>query len=88
MCGITGFLDIDNHHEAQELDDRVVRMAATLAHRVPDDQGTWVDPAAGIALGSRRLAIIDVSPDGHQPIRSASGHLWTVLMLQPWLDAH
>ena len=48
-------------------------MTATLAHRGPDDQGTWVDPAAGIALGSRRLAIIDVSPDGHQPMCSTSG---------------
>jgi asparagine synthase (glutamine-hydrolysing) len=73
MCGLTGFLDVDNRHDAQELHHRVTRMARTLAHRGPDDQGTWADPAAGIALGSRRLAIIDVSPDGHQPMRSTSG---------------
>ena len=73
MCGLTGFLDVDNHHDTRELEDRVGRMAASLAHRGPDDQGIWVDPVAGIALGSRRLAIIDVSPDGHQPMRSASG---------------
>jgi asparagine synthase (glutamine-hydrolysing) len=73
MCGLTGFLDVDNRHDAQELNDRVARMAATMAHRGPDDQGIWADPASGVALGSRRLAIIDVSPDGHQPMRSASG---------------
>jgi asparagine synthase (glutamine-hydrolysing) len=73
MCGLTGFLDVDNRHDATELNHRVARMAATLAHRGPDDQGIWADPATGIALGSRRLAIIDVSPDGHQPMRSASG---------------
>jgi asparagine synthase (glutamine-hydrolysing) len=73
MCGLAGFLDVGNRRGVQDMQDRVGRMTATLAHRGPDDQGTWVDPAAGIALGSRRLAIIDVSPDGHQPMRSASG---------------
>src|SRR4029453_72859 len=73
MCGLAGFLDVGNRRGVQDMQDRVGRMTATWAHRGPDDQGTWVDPAAGIALGSRRLAIIDVSPDGHQPMRSASG---------------
>ena len=73
MCGLAGFLDVGNRLDAREMNERVTRMAVTLAHRGPDDQGTWVDPVAGIALGSRRLAIIDVSPDGHQPMRSASG---------------
>lgn len=73
MCGLAGFLDVANDRDADELHHVVGDMARTLAHRGPDDQGTWVDPGAGIALGSRRLAIIDVSPDGHQPMRSASG---------------
>jgi asparagine synthase (glutamine-hydrolysing) len=73
MCGLTGFLDARNRRDADELLERVAGMTVTLAHRGPDDQGTWADPDAGIALGSRRLAIIDVSPDGHQPMRSASG---------------
>jgi Glutamine amidotransferase domain len=51
----------------------VVEMTDTIAHRGPDDEGAWVDPLAGTALGSRRLAIIDLSPNGHQPIQSASG---------------
>jgi asparagine synthase (glutamine-hydrolysing) len=52
----------------------VVRcMAATLHHRGPDDAGTWVDPADGVALGHRRLSVLDLSPLGHQPMHSASG---------------
>ena len=48
-------------------------MSATLAHRGPDDEGVWMDPAAGIAMGHRRLSIVDLSPAGHQPMVSASG---------------
>lgn len=53
--------------------DLVGRMAATLRHRGPDDGGTWVDAAAGLALGHRRLAVLDLSPAGHQPMVSACG---------------
>ncbi|TMI98287.1 MAG: asparagine synthetase B, partial [Bacillati bacterium ANGP1] len=48
-------------------------MAATLTHRGPDDSGTWVDATAGIALGFKRLAIIDLSPTGRQPMVSMDG---------------
>ena len=73
MCGLAGYFDTASQRVAGDMHERVARMAATLVHRGPDDQGTWVDPEVGIALGSRRLAIIDVSPDGHQPMVSASG---------------
>jgi len=49
---------------------RLGRMTDTLVHRGPDDQGAWVDAQAGIALGHRRLSIIDLSPAGHQPMWS------------------
>ncbi len=51
----------------------VTRMTDTLALRGPDDGGVWVDPRSGIALGHRRLSILDLSPLGHQPMVSASG---------------
>ena len=73
MCGVTGFLDTSNDLSCEDLRDIVNRMAATLYRRGPDDSGEWVDPQAGIALGFRRLAIIDLTPTGHQPMISASG---------------
>jgi asparagine synthase (glutamine-hydrolysing) len=51
----------------------VARMADQLVHRGPDDSGVWVDRQAGIAFGHRRLSILDLSPDGHQPMHSESG---------------
>ena len=51
----------------------VLVMADTLRHRGPDDRGAWADPAAGIALGHRRLSVVDLSPLGHQPMLSACG---------------
>lgn len=48
-------------------------MASCLLHRGPDDHGSWEDPAAGVALAHRRLAIIDLSHHGHQPMVSRNG---------------
>jgi asparagine synthase (glutamine-hydrolysing) len=48
-------------------------MADTLLHRGPDTDGVWVDERAGVGLGFRRLAILDLSPQGHQPMRSTDG---------------
>ena len=45
-------------------------MTDAIVHRGPDDRGTWVDEAAGLALGFRRLAVLDLSPSGHQPMLS------------------
>jgi|HubBroStandDraft_1064217.scaffolds.fasta_scaffold00849_9 asparagine synthase (glutamine-hydrolysing) len=72
MCGITGFID-GSTAGVSDLRSCVERMADQLVHRGPDDSGTWVDTATGIALGFRRLAILDLSAAGHQPMLSASG---------------
>ncbi|HEY9874069.1 MAG TPA: asparagine synthase (glutamine-hydrolyzing) [Candidatus Obscuribacterales bacterium] len=73
MCGIAGFLDLSCQLESDRLQATVVQMANTLIHRGPDDGGTWVDASSGIALGHRRLSIVDLSPQGHQPMLSANG---------------
>ena len=72
MCGLVGWLAPPGSDPA-ELDAAVDRMAATLVHRGPDDAGRWTDAAAGVALGFRRLSILDLSPAGHQPMLSADG---------------
>jgi len=72
MCGLTGFVPAAGR-TADELTCVVRRMCDAIAHRGPDDAGEWIDAESGVALGFRRLAIIDVSPAGHQPMVSASG---------------
>ena len=73
MCGFVGFIGAPGMLDADALERLAARMAARLESRGPDDAGTWVSPSAGIALGHRRLAIIDLSAAGHQPMISASG---------------
>jgi asparagine synthase (glutamine-hydrolysing) len=73
MCGITGFLSLPGRLSETEAETTARIMADAIARRGPDSAGTWADPEAGIAFGHRRLAIIDLSPAGHQPMASASG---------------
>jgi asparagine synthase (glutamine-hydrolysing) len=73
MCGITGFFDPSRDSSKQVLDQTVTSMAAAIAHRGPDGHGIWTDETSGLALGHRRLAIIDLSEDGAQPMASANG---------------
>ncbi|MEZ5665408.1 MAG: asparagine synthase (glutamine-hydrolyzing) [Burkholderiaceae bacterium] len=70
MCGLTGFWRLASR---TGLDDVAGRMSNAIIHRGPDDAGTWADEASGVALGHRRLAIIDLSAAGHQPMHSVSG---------------
>src|SRR5882762_7630281 len=72
MCGIAGFFRPAGLATATVQSD-LHGMSAKLSHRGPDDSGNWVDATAGIALGHRRLSILDLSPAGHQPMVSASG---------------
>ena len=73
MCGLAGFVESRGGGDQSELEALASRMADALQHRGPDDKGVWADPEVGIALGFRRLSILDLSPAGHQPMFSASG---------------
>lgn len=73
MCGLTGVFDPAPRTGQETFEQHITRMTQTIHHRGPDDSGIWVDAKAGIGLGFRRLAILDLSPQGHQPMTSASG---------------
>ncbi|MDQ1509714.1 MAG: hypothetical protein QOG50_1558 [Actinomycetota bacterium] len=73
MCGIAGFVDLRAARTAGELSEIATRMATALLHRGPDDAGVWVEPESGVALGFRRLSVIDLTPTGAQPMVSADG---------------
>lgn len=66
MCGIAGIVGNADR-------SAITSMTQVLAHRGPDDVGTWVSDTHGVALGHRRLSIIDLSPAGHQPMATADG---------------
>ncbi len=72
MCGIAG-LWFPSPTPAHQLQISAQAMAAALAHRGPDGAGVWCEPQAGLALAHRRLAILDLSPAGQQPMASATG---------------
>ena len=72
MCGLVGLWlstvtphSLDIHHSAS-------LMASALKHRGPDDAGVWADPTIGLAFAHQRLAVLDLSPAGHQPMASST----------------
>jgi asparagine synthase (glutamine-hydrolysing) len=71
MCGIVGF--VDQGLDRRQLEPTLIKMREKLLHRGPDDAGSWLDEERGIALGFRRLSILDLSPTGHQPMESPCG---------------
>ncbi|MHB8813054.1 MAG: asparagine synthase (glutamine-hydrolyzing) [Steroidobacteraceae bacterium] len=73
MCGLVGFVGSTGASSQAALTALAARMSARLAHRGPDDEGFWVDTHCGVALGHRRLSIIDLSSHGAQPMCSHSG---------------
>ena len=74
MCGIAGILGFTDGFAVDEA--IVTRMRDTLTHRGPDDGGSWHDAAGRCALGHRRLAIVDLSSAGHQPMSNEDGTVW------------
>ena len=72
MCGIAGCIEL-RADSLDALKARARAMADAIAHRGPDDHGVWVSERLGVALAHRRLSIVDLSAQGHQPMHSASG---------------
>ena len=70
MCGICGILNLSGEPIPHKY---IKSMSDALAHRGPDDEGLYVD--VNIALGHRRLAILDLTPAGHQPMVSEDGNI-------------
>ncbi len=96
MCGVAGFYQIaPGGFDRAEAAVRVSRMAQAIHHRGPDSGGDWIDAEAGVALGHRRLAIVDLSQAGHQPMISAAdrfvisynGEIYNHLDLRARLEA-
>ena len=71
MCGLAGI--VGGSFSLDRFKCTLNRMGDVIAHRGPDDFGTWLDPGACVGLVHRRLSIVDLSPAGHQPMISASG---------------
>lgn len=69
MCGIAGIATWRSEPVSR---GELLQMTNAIEHRGPDDSGSWFEDSFGIALGHRRLSIIDLSPQGHQPMASAS----------------
>ncbi|MGC8651390.1 MAG: asparagine synthase (glutamine-hydrolyzing) [Minisyncoccia bacterium] len=76
MCGITGIYIVNNPSEIQK--DTLIKMRDSLIHRGPDDSGLYISPDKKLGLGFRRLAIIDLSAAGNQPMSNEDQTLWLI----------
>jgi asparagine synthase (glutamine-hydrolysing) len=72
MCGIAGF-SLPRPDRFPELERLAERMGAVIAHRGPDAAGAWADSSLGVSVAHQRLAVLDLSTAGQQPMHSASG---------------
>ncbi|HEU0098279.1 MAG TPA: asparagine synthase (glutamine-hydrolyzing) [Allosphingosinicella sp.] len=78
MCGIAGYIGGRFDQGGQGARAVLARMTGAIAYRGPDSAGAWLEPEHKVALGHRRLAILDLSPAGEQPMTSPSGRYVTV----------
>lgn len=78
MCGIAGFLNQNTSWSPEAAQDVLKNMGMQIAHRGPDDAANWFEPDMQLGFSHRRLAIVDLSPAGKQPMQSASGRYMIV----------
>jgi len=79
MCGIAGIFHLTPHREPpprEETAAALLRLTRAQVHRGPDDEGLWQSPDGRVALGQRRLSIIDLSPAGRQPMANEDESIW------------
>ncbi|MFC7518367.1 asparagine synthase (glutamine-hydrolyzing) [Herbaspirillum sp. GCM10030257] len=95
MCGIAGLLHSSTVRDIGQNNAILRKMTDSLSHRGPDDAGYWHDATHGIGLGHRRLSVVDLSPNGHQPMLSGSaryiivfnGEIYNYLQLRAELES-
>jgi len=95
MCGIVGFVS-SSVLSKEDISSRITSMSSKLSHRGPDDSGFWLDNNNQIALGHKRLSILDLSSAGHQPMKSLSdkfvivfnGEIYNHLMLREEINTN
>ncbi|MDA9866930.1 asparagine synthase (glutamine-hydrolyzing) [Gammaproteobacteria bacterium] len=95
MCGIAGFITINNF-TGHEIKTIINNMSSTLSHRGPDNTGYWICESGQVALGHKRLSILDLSTSGHQPMISSSnrfiivfnGEIYNHLKLRQEIDVY
>src|SRR5947209_506182 len=94
MCGIAGAWHRFSPPGRDALSATVTAMTNSMVHRGPDAQGSWIDAEAGLAIGHRRLSIVDLSPAGAQPMVSScgrfvisyNGEIYNAAELRPGLE--
>ena len=77
MCGVSGAVALGSCEPGWPSIEVAMGMVSTLSHRGPDDSDCWVDPSGRVVLGHNRLAVVDLSEAGRQPMTSADGR-WTI----------
>ncbi len=75
MCGVAGVVDYEGRYSPAQLRQLTRRMRDTLTHRGPDDAGLWASPDGRVCLGQRRLSVIDLRPEGRQPMLNEDGRV-------------
>ena len=71
MCGISGFINFSKTFSKEELSLYASVMSDSMFHRGPNSYGIWVDEKEGVSFSHRRLSILDLSNNGHQPMESS-----------------
>jgi len=94
MCGLVGFL-YNKEAPDSKISSQLLSMTKSISHRGPDDDGFWIDEKSRVAIGHRRLSVLDLSSAGHQPMHSTSsryviafnGEIYNHLNLREKLDS-